>query len=192
MERLSRGASLFIIAVLVALVGIIGYSFGSAQTIFSTESTTTTTTTTVESYSQIVSLLFASHLQKMELRNASELFEDYAPNAVLVWEGNAQGLQGTYSGSNISIFWCSFLCHTQNLLISNSSYSETVYSSVSGSSISIVNSTLLLSGRGTIMGNFSGTISVRIVYNTDNGNKWMITDESWNFIQLTETGQGYA
>ncbi len=189
---ISRAAAALIIIMLVVLVGIVGYAFGNAQTIFSTETTTVSTTTTVVPYLQVISLVFAFHLQKMELRNASGVAEDYAPDAVLVWEGNAQGLEGTYRGGNISIFWCSFLCHIQNLLVSNSSYSATINSTATGGSTAFVNSTILVSGRGTILGNFSGIISLRIVYDSNKENSWLISNETWNFLQLTTTGQGYA
>lgn len=186
MSTLDRSTAAFVVVMLVLLTGIVGYTLGSAT------SNTITVTTSVQSYPQFASLLFASHLLKIDLRNASKVSQDYSPSGVLVWEGNAQGLQGTYAGENISVFWCGFLCHVSTLSISNSSFQATTMDVTNRTFPVVVNATILISGHSTILGNFSGTISERIDYTETPGGRWLITNDTWNFLQLNETAGGYA
>jgi len=170
------------------LAGIVGYVAGNSGAVHTAETDTTTTTFTFTntSYSQIISLLFASHIQKLEIRNTGEVVLDYEPNAVLVWEGNSQGLGGTYDGvANISLLYNSFLGESDNLSITNSTYSSTINSTGSNNVIVVVNSTLSFFGYNKFLGNMTAIASARIIYEKNGDDvKRLISNETWDFLQF--------
>lgn len=186
---MSKTISVLIIVVLILLVGIVGYTAGDMNVSFTTVTNTVTVTTITIPESQIIGLLFTSHLQKLSLRNVSEVVRDYEPYAVLVWEGNSQGLGGIYVGTeNITILYDSFLGSSVNLSITNSTYSLVINSTSNVVSSAVVNSTISIVGYSMVFDNFTILASTKVDYAMDSGGTWLITNETWNFLQFYATG----
>jgi len=190
---LSKGALVLVIASSLALAGFVGYSVRNSNISYSTLTESITITSTIISYSQIIGLVFASHIQKLEVGNVSEVMKDYESNAVMIWEGNAQGSQGTYEGSaNISLAF-DFLHPDQNFSIWNSTYSDSINSNQSGFAVASVNSTIHIQGFNIVVGKFSGVVSAKINYvNKSSNNSWLISNETWNFLQFDISNPGFA
>src|SRR2546426_9697103 len=75
-------------------------STGSTTTSSSTGSTTTSSSTGTTSAVVALNVVSAvnQHLAGVTARNVQSLLQDYSNNALVIWSGQAQGLQGNLSG----------------------------------------------------------------------------------------------
>lgn len=152
----------------------------------------TTSTTTISTASSIPSsstistqatppqglqAAFQSHLQKIGVKDISGLLNDYQQNAVVIWAGNAQGLEGTYSGrANIQLLYAAAIGTAKQVAFNGSGYKEYINSSAEET----VTSNLTFGGTSDALGVFNGTALGRTDYVYVNG-AWQIKQETWTF-----------
>src|SRR2546426_6567397 len=79
-----------------------GTSTTGSTTTSSSTGSTTTSSSTGSTTPAVVALNVVSavnqHLAGVTARNVQSLLQDYSNNAPVIWSGQAQGLQGNYSG----------------------------------------------------------------------------------------------
>ncbi len=120
-------------------------------------------------------------------RDASALSNFYASNAVVNWTGQAQGLQGIYTGKeNIAILYGSSIGHTDKLIAN----STNVQATASGPNVTL-SFTLNLAGHSNVVGNLTAKVLVTQVW-VQSGGSWLIQNEVWNYQSFTTTNAGSA
>jgi hypothetical protein len=121
---------------------------------------------------------FLSHLSHLENRNISEVAEDYAPNATIVWFGDTQGLGGTY---NTTILNGALVILIGRDTAFNFSIESSNATYVSGTALVTANLAFVgTANADSRFGNTNGTITMRDLYVHQSGG-WMISREDWDF-----------
>jgi hypothetical protein len=172
-----------IVVVIVAALGIyfsLFYNKGGK--------TTTTPPSPSSGNLNLVPVLFQEHIANISARNIQGIMQQYSSNSLVIWEGNAQGLGGTYSGyGNINLLYDKAIGSASTFNMKILSYSQRNISS----SEAEVNSSVSMTGKSTYLGNMSATISIAAVYEyTSSG--WQISNETWNFLSFSVSQTGGA
>lgn len=119
---------------------------------------------------------YSSHLMHFSSVNSSALSEDYAPNATMIWTGDARNLEGSYTTSSIiKEFFSSYFGVFSSVSIQDSTYS--VQAVGRGAE---VNGSLELLGATTSGQSMTASISTQETYSRSNG-VWVISSETWYF-----------
>jgi hypothetical protein len=176
-------------AILLLLVGALaGYLYEVNSTPRTTATASTTTVSAISNaYDQVVST-YVNQLLMLNSKNASAFASRYESNATVEWKGYAQGFEGhgglvgNYTGSKNITALLGVLVrgHVGNLLISNETQAI-----ASDGSYWVVNSTFDFAGNSSIVGSFEGAIAAQDVY-VHIGNSWLISRETWNFLNYNE------
>jgi len=154
-----------VLVMVVTLVVLAGVFFGTLQ---GNANSATVTSQVREAYS--------SHLSHYSDVNASILAADYAPNATMVWTGDARNLEGSYATSAIiKEFFSGYFGVFSSVSVKNATYS--VQAAGKGAE---VNGSLQLLGSTTTGQSMTASISAQETYSRVNG-EWVISSETWYF-----------
>jgi hypothetical protein len=120
-----------------------------------------------------------THIANVNARNVIAAVADYTPTATMIWEGNTQGLGGTYTGSsNIRFTYQTAIGGATALSYTLSNFTA---SGVSGNAnAAIATATENFTGSSTVLGNFHGSIQATYDY-VNQGGKWLIEQETSNY-----------
>jgi ketosteroid isomerase-like protein len=213
-RAIARMATIGIVVVIVVIAAVAGVlalsqSGTSTPTTSSTITTAPTTTPTTSSVAttttsspstmttnsqsggtgdtQAVLAQLPNFIAAFNARDASALSNFYTSTAVVNWTGQAQGLQGIYSGKeNIAILYGSSIGHTDKLVANDSSVSATA----SGPNVTVT-FTLNLVGHSNVVGNLTAKVTVTQTW-VQSGGSWLIQNETWNYLSFTTTNAGSA
>jgi hypothetical protein len=120
-------------------------------------------------------------------RDASSLSNFYMSTSVVNWTGQAQGLQGIYTGKeNIAILYGSSIGHTDKLIANDTN----VQATASGPNVTVT-FVLNLVGHSNVVGNLTAVVDVTQVW-VQSGGSWSIQNEIWNYQKFTTTNAGSA
>lgn len=193
MKRSGVSTAVAVGAVVIIVVAAAGTFFllggiGGGGTIQSSTSNTTTTSSSISTTSggstssqgnppPGLQDAFQAHVQKIGTRSIPSILTDYQQNAVLVWQGNAQGLGGTYTGvGNIQLLYAAAVGSAKTMTFNSAGYQAAVNST----SEQTVSANLQFSGTSDALGDFNGTATARLDYVYVNG-AWQIKQETWTF-----------
>src|SRR2546422_949437 len=153
----------------------------SSTTTSGTTSSTTTSGTTSSTTLAVITLDVNSavnqHLAGVTARNVQSLLQDYSNNALVVWSGQAQGLQGNYSGQgNIGFLYSAAFGTAETLNLKSSNIAQTV----NQPTLKTVALGINITGTSQVLGNFNATVTAQVTYQFASGS-WKISQEVWNF-----------
>jgi len=171
-----------LVAIVVIIAATSAYLFfeqtPSPQTLTSTQRISSTTSDVQPS--EPVRVAVNQMIQGFNNRNVTAIMNFYDFSADEVWDGNAQGLQGAYAGSeSIRILYGSTIGKTTEMRATINDYSERVFSPTH------VNVTLNveLKGKSTTLGLFNGTVRIVQEWFYSAG-QWVIVLEHWSYKTL--------
>jgi len=130
-----------------------------------------------------------THIANVNARNVLAAVADYTPGATMIWQGNTQGLGGTYTGSsNIRFTYQTAIGGATSLSYTISNFTS---SGVSGNAnAAIATATENFTGSSKVLGNFHGVIQATYDYVNQNG-QWLIQQENSNYQSfITEFSLG--
>ncbi len=192
---ISTGAVIGVVVVIIVVAAgaffVLG-GLGGTQTV-STSKTSSALTSSSATGTQTappsgVQTAFQTHLQRISSRDIPTVLTDYQQTAVVVWEGNAQGLQGTYNGvGNVKLLYATALGTASTIKFNSTTYKALVNSSSEETIIADIK----FFGNSQVLGAFNGTLSAKVVYDYV-GTAWQIKQETWNFHTFYAANAGEA
>ena len=158
-----------------------GTSTTGSTTTSSSTGSTTTSSSTGSTTPAVVALNVVSavnqHLAGVTARNVQSLLQDYSNNALVIWSGQAQGLQGNYSGQgNIGFLYSAAFGTAQTLDLKSSGIVQTVDQTTLKTAALGIN----ITGTSQVLGKFNATVTAQVTYQFASGS-WKISQEVWNF-----------
>jgi hypothetical protein len=119
---------------------------------------------------------YSGHLSHFSDINSSVMAADYAPNAEMVWTGNARNLGGSYATSSIiKEFFSNYFRVFTSVSVKNATYS--VIPAGKGAE---VNGSIELLGSTPAGQSMTASIVTQETYTHENG-EWVISSETWYF-----------
>jgi hypothetical protein len=166
-------------------------STSTSPSMTSTSSTMQTTTSTgVTSTAPSVNSSVYQFVADFQAKDVAGMDAYYQSNALSVWDGDAGGTAGNYSGTgNIQLVLSTTVGHLQTgqFTVTIGNVTETV---TSADNTTVVFG-LHLTGTSTVVGAFNSSIIVT-QYWVYQSNKWTIAMDNWNYLYFHSTNTSEA
>lgn len=194
-KGIGRSFTLGVIIVVIAVIGM-GAIFAAGNSVIGSIVTSITSSVTGTSTAVVSSTatsgefanvkgappagfgqsVLQSHIANINARNVDATVGDYTSGATMIWQGNTQGLGGTYTGSsNIKFTYETAIGGASSLSYTVSNF--TAYGTSSNPDIAVATATLNFTGNSHILGNFNGLIYSTYDY-VNQGGTWLIQQET--------------
>lgn len=197
-KGLGRSFTLGIVIVVIAVAGM-GAIFAAGSSVIGTAITSITSSITGASTttggggtpnSEFTGLtgpppsgfsesVLQTHITNVNNRNVVAAVADYTSGATMIWEGNTQGLGGTYTGSSsIRFTYQTAIGGAKTLSYTVSNF--TAFGSSTNPNIAVATATENFTGDSQVLGTFNGVIQATYDYVNTNG-QWLIQQETSNY-----------